>query len=289
MNKTILITGASGVLGGYLASKIDACKYNMLYPKRDEFDLNNINQISSYIHKKKPSLIAHLAAETDVDLCEKKPDEAALRNSLATKSISIAASLCNAYIMYISTSNVFGNDGILNNNELDLPAPTNYYGKSKLAGERYILQYNPSKHIIIRPGWMIGGGPDKDRKFCGKILQLMKRGESKIQVVNDKYGSITYAEELATFMCYVIKNELTGLYHFASDGSISRKDLAVYMGEVLKYTGTIEGVSSNHFPLAAPRPTFETITSVYMSDIPNNMQPKPWKVSALNYLKEFSS
>src|SRR5882724_4010910 len=122
----ILITGSTGMLGRYvmglLAGKAPG---ELRVITRQECDLVSPGAAYTLVKKIRPSAILHLAAETDVDLCERDPGRAGLVNHLTTDAIARAASESGAWMLYVSTSNVFGAEGKLVYNELDMPCPTN--------------------------------------------------------------------------------------------------------------------------------------------------------------------
>jgi dTDP-4-dehydrorhamnose reductase len=263
--KKVLITGSSGMLGSYVCNFIDKSKYQIICPNRDKLDLKNIQNIAQTIRDIKPDMILHFAAETNVDLCEVDVRHAYLVNVTATDVIAKTAKEIGAWTVYISTSNVFGFQKQLFYNELDLPNPTNYYGKSKLAGERAVQQHLPTNSLIIRSGWMVGGGVSRDHKFVGKIIEQIKKGAQTLRAVNDKYGTVTFASSLAAFIVKSMDQERVGLCHFASQGLVTRFDIAKMVAEFSGFKGVIKHASSSEFPLSAPRPESEGIVSVVLS------------------------
>ncbi len=119
-----------------------------------------------------------------------------------------------------------------------MPLPLNYYGRSKLYGEHEVRSFCPTNHLIIRSGWMIGG-PSRDHKFVGKIVQQIKDGATELKAVNDRLGSITSAQQLCKFILWAIEHRPTGTVHFASGGVVSRYDIAMAIGEMLNFSGQL--------------------------------------------------
>ncbi|HGI5914480.1 TPA: dTDP-4-dehydrorhamnose reductase family protein [Yersinia enterocolitica] len=287
MTKKILITGGTGMLGAYVVNALKHTDHEIIIAGRDTLNLAIPETIFGYLMKEKPDIILHFAAETDVDLCERDPTRAGMYNHLATEKIAQAANLCGAWLLYISSSNVFGGEGKLNYNELDIPLPVNYYGRSKLIGELSVRTVCPNNHLIIRAGWMIGGGPEKDHKFVGKIIQQIKTGATSLKAVSDRLGSITSAMQLCDFIIWAIKNRHTGTMHFASSGTISRFDIACAIGDFLDFKGEIVPVYSSMFPLSAPRPLSEGIESIYISLLKDVPKPSDWKSDLAKYVGTF--
>ncbi|TCL05503.1 SDR family oxidoreductase [Sodalis ligni] len=287
MSDKIFITGGTGMLGVYVANALSDTHCQIVVADRHRFDLSNPKCIYSFIREERPNVILHFAAETDVDLCEREPARAGICNHLATEQIAKAAEACGAWLLYISSSNVFGAEGKISYNELDIPIPTNYYGRSKLNGEEAVKANCPERHLILRAGWMIGGGPGKDHKFVGKIIQQIKNGAAELKAVSDRLGSITYAVQLSEFILWAINQRQTGTFHFASNGTISRFDIARAIGDLLNYRGDIVPVQSSMFPLSAPRPFSEGIKSLYLSTLDESINPGYWKDDLARYIATF--
>jgi len=205
--------------------------------------------------------VLHLAAATDVDLCEQEPDLAFRTNAIGTQNVALAARDVGAILVYVSTAGVFGGEKATPYTEFDEPAPANVYGRSKLAGER-IVQTLLDRFYIARAGWMVGGGP-KDKKFVGKLLQIMESGETRLRAVDDKFGTPTFARDLATGILGLLETSHFGLYHLVNGGgACSRYDVAVALRTMLgRDDVTVEPVSSAYFPLPAPRARSEAMVN----------------------------
>ena len=62
--------------------------------------------------------------------------------------------------------------------ENDTPDPMGHYAKSKYLGELFV-QENARKYLICRAGWMMGGGPKKDKKFIQKLMCQLANGQDE--------------------------------------------------------------------------------------------------------------
>lgn len=286
MNR-LLITGATGMLGQYVIQSLTTENYILETALREELDLNHPSKCYDYILNSRPQIILHMGAETDVDLCERAPQLAATRNALSTQAIARAARECGAYLIYISTSNIFSACDRILFNELDIPNPCNYYGKAKLFGEQAIITFGPENFLVIRAGWMIGGGRDKDHKFAGKIIKAIDTGIAEIKVVNDRIGSITYAQSLAYFIRWALSERPCGVVHYASLGAISRYEIAVEIANIMNYKGEVRPVSSSFFPLPAPRPISDAIESIYLPHMTGAPLPGSWRDDLDAYVATF--
>jgi dTDP-4-dehydrorhamnose reductase len=277
----ILITGGSGMLGKYVLDEFQRLELDFIAPSRKEFNLTSSESVINYLNQHTFKGIIHLAAETDVDLCERSVSHAYRVNTLATLEIARFAGENNIPVIYISTSSVFGGIIKLNYCELDTPMPINYYAQSKLAAEKYLSAFCPN-NLIIRSSFMIGGGPQRDKKFISTLLPRLKENKP-VSMVFDKIGSLTYAYDLAVFIAQAYKAKSIGLLHFSSKNSCSRYDVIQYIAQKIGSTSEISEVSSQHFPLSAERSLSEALISVS----PLSPENRRWETIIDSYLKEW--
>ena len=110
-----------------------------------------------------PEVVIHAAAMTDVDGCERNPDEAYRTNALGAKHVALACAELNAALVYISTDYVF--DGAKGEpyNEDDAPNPLSVYGRTKLDGENFVCAIAP-RHYVARTSWVYARGSELWRR-----------------------------------------------------------------------------------------------------------------------------
>jgi len=215
-------------------------------------DVRNYDLVKKMVEEVKPSILLHLAAETDVDRCEIEPDHAFFTNTIGTQNVALVCQKKDIEMVYISTLGVFYGDKPEPYTEFDDPNPINLYGRSKLEGEKIVTSLL-NRFYIIRAGWMVGGGPKKDKKFVGKIIRQVNE-TIKLKAVNDKIGSPTYTFDFSKCLANLIESGYYGLYHCTNKGYATRFDVAKKIIEFLgKSEVTVEPVSSAYFPLPAPR------------------------------------
>ena len=103
-------------------------------------------------------------------------------------------------LLYISTAGIF--DGAQETyDDWDQPNPLGQYARSKYMGEKFVPE-NCRQHLVCRAGWMMGGGPAKDKKFIQKLMKQLKEGASELFIVDDKLGTPTYTStSRATSSC----------------------------------------------------------------------------------------
>ncbi|MBF0384966.1 MAG: dTDP-4-dehydrorhamnose reductase [Candidatus Omnitrophica bacterium] len=286
----IFITGASGMLGTDVVSKLKKEKLEVfatdLKPANKEtslLDVRELAEIEKAVKKTKPDYIFHLAAETNVDLCEEKPDHAFKTNTLGTENVALVCQKLNIPLLYISTAGVFWGDKNEPYNEFDLPRPANIYGHSKLQGE-YAVMRLLSRYFILRAGWMVGGWAI-DKKFVYKMVQQIKEGRKELKVVNDKIGSPTFTKDFANNLMSVINSGRYGLYHMTNKSTGSRYDIALKVVEFMgvKDKVKVKPISSSQFPLPAPRADSEMMSNYKLELLGLNNMPN-WQESLKEYI-----
>ncbi|MBN2542572.1 dTDP-4-dehydrorhamnose reductase [bacterium] len=250
---------------------------------KSDMDITLPAEVSNVITSVKPSHLIHLAAQTDVDYCQENPDEAYSVNSQGTRNIAEVCSRYKIFLVYVSTSSVFGGDKAEPYSENDEANPINTYGLSKLKGEEFVERtMRPQKYIIVRAGWFFGG-EERDKNFVGKIVRKLRKNQA-IEVVDDIYGSPTYTLDLANGVRFLMTNDMTGLFHLANEGFVSRYDIAVKIAEVMGVDqNRIVPVSSSRLVFRAPRPRSEALVNERLNSL-GKFRMTNWKESLGQYL-----
>jgi dTDP-4-dehydrorhamnose reductase len=276
----VLVTGAKGMLGSDLCP-IFAQHHHVLATDLEEIDVRHPTAVMKAFKEFRPELVLHLAALTNVDGCQQNKDEAFLTNAVGTKNVSLACAQVGAAIVYISTGSVFDGTGSEPYSEFDTPNPQSEYSKAKYQGELMVKEL-VRKHYIVRAGWMFGGG-DRDKKFVGKIIALANRGQ-KLQVVDDKFGSPTYTRDMARGILRLVETGWYGTYHMANTGCCSRFEYACKVVELAGIDSCpMEPVSSDAFPLPAPRPRMEAIRNHLLQLLGLDWM-RPWEEALEDYI-----
>lgn len=278
----ILVTGSDGMVGEYVQEVFS--NENLFLTDHHSTDVTDYESVRQTFEKVRPDVVLHLAAATDVDRCERDKDWAYQTNVLGTQNIVFCCQKLNALLVYASTSGIFNGSNPEAHTEFDSPNPVNVYSKTKWEGEK-IVQNFLDRYFIVRAGWMIGGGKEKDKKFVSKMVELC-RTKGAIEVVNDKWGTITYAKELLQTIRQLLKTPFYGLYHVANKGVCNRYEIAMEIKKILKSDVLIHPVSSDRFPLPAPRPYCDAIRN-YKLSLMGLDTLSSWQEALGAYLKEW--
>ena len=237
-----------------------------------------------------PDYLFHVGAHTDLEFCETEIEDTYATNTLSVENAVKIANELNIPLLYISTAGIF--DGKLNSyDDWALPNPLGHYARSKYAGELFVKE-NISRHLICRAGWMMGGGPQKDKKFIQKLMKQIKEGKNELYIVNDKDGTPTYTHDFAKNVKLLLEKEFWGLYNMVCGGQTSRFEVAEVLISLLKKKDTIKliKVDSDYFSeeYFAERPPNERLINRKL-DLRGINIMRDWKVALKEYLDNYYS
>jgi dTDP-4-dehydrorhamnose reductase len=287
-----LVFGAAGMLGTTLKNVAEEVKFILTDKDTStglEFcDIRNLALTTEIVNKYNPDIILNFAALVDLEYCEIEKDDCYLTNTIAAIHLFNLAKDRNIPYIFISTAGIFGNDKEFYTEE-DRPYPLSAYGASKYYTEQLLQNQGYEKYWIFRAGWMMGGGPDIDKKFVNKIMKQIKAGSKELFVVDDKLGVPTYTKDFALSILKHMENDLPyGLYNMVSQGEASRYDTAVAINEYLNLGLTVHKVDSDYYrkEYFAPRPYSEKLINKALNDLGRNYM-RDWKVCLHEYLDEY--
>lgn len=285
------MAGAGGMLGEAFY-QIFSSKHTL---KSTDIDVNdNWLQYLDFRDKDKyrddvisfePDWLFHLGAYTNLEYCEENIEDTYETNTEAVKTAVSVSNELNIPLLYISTAGIFDGKKDLYD-ESDEPNPLGHYANSKYEGEKWVIEHCNS-YLICRAGWMMGGGPKKDKKFINKIMNQIKEGKKTLSVVNDKLGTPTLTYDFAKNVELLIDQKIRGLYNMVCGGETSRlevvKELVSYLG--LHQEIIIQEVGSSFFSKEyfAQRPYCERLLNKGLDDLNLNIM-RNWKVALHDYI-----
>ena len=277
----VLVTGAGGMLAHAVLPALAAAGHEVLPLTRVQADVTRLPQLLEPVRAFRPDWVVHLAAFTNVDLCESDQERAFIVNGLGPRNASLAAAEVGAAVMALSTDYVFDGATPAPRREHDPIGPLGVYGRSKLAGERGAREVN-TRHIIVRTSWLFGAG---GRNFVDTILARARAGEA-LRVVDDQHGSPTSAGDLAQAMVALIERREFGTYHVANSGTTSWHGLAeaiVTEGGVTP-PPVVARISSTELARAARRPAYSVLNTDWYSHVTGRTLPD-WRDALQRYLR----
>lgn len=254
----ILITGAGGMLGSDLRKHLTAGNEIVatgLESGLARMDITDRDRVVEVVVNYAPDLIIHCAALTDVELCERDPEQSDLVNRWGTAIVVTAARAVLAPVVFLSTDFVFDGMKGAPYNESDTPNPLNVYGRDKLRAETIIRKSLP-EHYIVRTAWLFGA---QGRSFPKAVLDQARAG-LPVRAVTDQVGSPTCSKDLAKAIAQMVTlRPEFGTYHLVNEGEASRFEVAQ---ETLRGAGLnaqVEGIHTTDYPSAVARPTYSAL------------------------------
>jgi dTDP-4-dehydrorhamnose reductase len=254
-------------------------------------DIGNINELRATIRKLQPTVIVNAAAYTAVDKAEADRATAQLINAGAVQAMAQEAVSLGALLVHYSTDYVFPGTGVEPWTEEAIVAPVNFYGESKLAGERAIIE-SGCKHLIFRTSWVYAA---RGSNFAKTMLRLGRERES-LNVIADQIGAPTGADLIADISAHVIPKAminpaLGGLYHLAASGETSWCEYAKLVIETAKSSGEVLAaqqvlpIQTSQYPTPANRPLNSRLNTTKLRNAFSLCLPD-WKLGVRRMLTE---
>ena len=294
MKKKIYIAGCGGMLGDAFYKEFTS-DYDLMCT---DIDLNSkwlsyldFRDYDAYYHdvmEFKPDYLFHLGAFTDLEYCEENPLDTYKTNTISVENAVLISNRLDIPLLYISTAGIF-DGGMDLYDDWDIPNPLGVYARTKYLGEKYIQQ-NSRQYLICRAGWMMGGGPTKDKKFINKIMNQLKAGKKELYIVDDKNGTPTYTHDFAQNVRLLLEKEYWGLYNMVCGGQTSRLEVARELVKILNKESDVKisEVSSDYFNniYFAERPRCERLINTKL-EIRNLNIMRDWKVALKEYIEDY--
>ena len=268
--KTVWITGAYGSLGTQICSMIDREKYEVLTSDR-EVDVTDRNAVIDYAKEYQPDVLINCAGIREETGSEEESREMYRVNALGARNQAMACAQVGAKMIQMSTDDVFAGDVSMELTEFDPTIPTTDYGKSKLAGEKFVESLAPD-HLIVRSSWVYGL---TGRNFLTYILKMAEDTQI-LSVPNDQISTPTSAISLARFIIKMIDSEERGIYHASCGGSCSRYGFA---HAILDYAGI---TSMQLVPVLTSSKEMKaryTVLRNLMMELEGNYQMPDWRTA----------
>jgi dTDP-4-dehydrorhamnose reductase len=213
----ILVTGASGQVGGELEELLRSAPQNeLLALGRSELDIADRERVLQVTGEWGPQIIINAGAYTAVDACEENVDQAFAVNALGPRNLAEGARLVGSHLVHISTDYVFDGMSALPYREWDPPHPLSVYGRSKLAGEQEVLSLLPGA-AVVRSSWICG-------RFGHNMVKTILRLADKpgpLRFVDDQRGCPTFAGDLAAMVVRLAVARMPGVFHVTNQGVTS--------------------------------------------------------------------
>jgi len=264
MSKKVLVTGASGFVGGSVLHHapadwvMHACSRSPLagVPANvvhHAFDLADKAKTAEIVASVKPDAIIHIAAIANIDYAEANQEETALVNTETTGRLARLAAEHGARFLFCSTDNVFdGVDGFYS--EDALVSPVNFYGRTKVAAE--VLAHEALENSVIVRVALVIGMPimGSGNSFLVKMEENLREGR-EIQIPENEVRSPVDVITLGKSLLELAGNDFTGTINLAGSTCLNRYEMAKQIARKLGNSeDLVVPTDSNAMAGRAPRP-----------------------------------
>ncbi len=215
-------------------------------------DLTDGRAVEVILAEARPEVIIHTASMTDVDACERSPDQAYAHNVQATADLSRTARSIGAHLVHVSTDYVFdGERGPYG--EDDVPNPRGTYATTKHIAEQAVRVLTPS-WTIARTAVVYGWPPSGRPNFGSWLVSTLRRGES-VRLFEDQLVSPSLALSVAAILAEIAERKLSGIWNACGASVVDRLTFGHELCRVFGFNPALCVASKvDDAKLASPRP-----------------------------------
>lgn len=257
----VLVTGASGLLGGRLACLL-AARYELTAARHVAplpaglrevpLELGSEASLARALDATRAQAVVHAAAWADVDACEREPEQARRLNWLASQNL---AGLCRergVRLVALSTDLVLSGERAFSDETAE-PVPRLVYGATKRAAELTVLSAS-AEFAVLRVPLVAGRGFGARSTASEGVLWALHAGRP-LRLFTDQHRTPVDPESLADLVERVLARADAGLFHAGGGERLSRHELGLRVARAHGLdAGLIEPVLQSRRPVGVVRP-----------------------------------
>lgn len=254
----MLVVGAGGQVGGALCRLLGeraVGTWRQPPPGGLRLELTEVaadpEPIARALDHARADVLCIAAGFTHVDGCEREPATADLVNRHVPGVLASTARQSGARTVYLSTEYVF--DGTAGPYDEDAPVnPISVYGRTKLQGERAVLEADPDG-LVVRTT-VVYGPEAQGKNFAYQVARRLRSGEG-VRAPGDQVSSPTYNADLAAAIVGLAEAGIGGVVNAAGPEIIDRAEFARRLATAMGFdAGRVESVTTASLAQPAPRP-----------------------------------
>lgn len=273
MKKKILLTGGSGFLGANLchfhSRELDihavyhTHTFHMPGVQTHACDLADEAAVAQLLDTVRPEAVIHLAALSDPNQCQLRPQESYLQNVTVAAQMARLAAQRKIQFLAASTDLVF--DGHRGPYKEDDPMrPVSIYGRHKAEMEVRVASAYPAA-VICRLPLMYGAQYAAGRSFLQPMLEKLVKGET-VALFTDEYRTPSSAHDVCRglLLCLALGK---GIYHLGGE-RVSRYAFGEAVCRVWNFDASLLKPSlQREVTMPAPRPPDVSLDSSKIHDL----------------------
>lgn len=272
----VVVLGAAGQLGREVVGELRRRGADVLAADRGRADLRDTVATAALALRFEARAVFNCAACTDVDGCESNPELGMEVNGRAPERLAAALPF-DCRLIHVSTDYVFDGLGRRPYREGHAAAPRTAYGRSKLRGERGVLD---AGGLVVRTSWVFG---PEGRNFVSAIASRIRRG-APLRVVADQIGCPTYAPYLARALIDLAAAGASGIVHYCNAPATSWHGFAVAIAEALGVNAAIVPIASSELTRPAVRPAYSVLDTALFESL-TNRKVEDWRPGLGEYFE----
>jgi dTDP-4-dehydrorhamnose reductase len=252
-----LVVGADGQLGRCMTELLEEKSTTYIALGHHQLDITDAVAVDRALEDLKPTIVLNAAAWTAVDEAEEHEAEALSVNAHGPANLASSSALINAHLIHISTDYVFDGQANIPYTVTSPTQPMNAYGRTKLAGEKAILESQERNSCVVRTAWLYS---EYGKNFAKTMALLALRGKP-VRVVNDQLGQPTSAHDVAQLIWSISQLEkMPSIAHGTNAGQATWFQFAQ---EIYSQLGAdpalVSPVETSAFPTIAKRPAYSVL------------------------------
>jgi dTDP-4-dehydrorhamnose reductase len=273
--RTLAIVGAGGVVGVKLVERALAATDARVYaythgkvpatPAAESprvtwaaLDIGDAEAVRAALGAARPDVVINPAAMTNVDACESRRAEAWAANAAGPRHLAEVCVALGGSLLHVSTDYVFPGDEASPGPYVEDAAPcaVNYYGETKLAGERAVQEVCAGRGpwLVARTALVYGYVPGGRTNFISWLAGELRAGR-RVRVVSDQVNTPTLADDLAAALLALAERGTEGMVHLAGPDLLTRAEWAQRIAEYHQLDASlIEVTTTAALGQPAPRP-----------------------------------
>jgi len=255
----VLVTGASGLLGGRLAELL-ARSHDVIAMRHEapvpsgldavDGDLLDGQALDCAFDVARPDAVLHSAAIADPDRCDREPELARRINVDASAEVAARCGRRGLRLVTLSTDLVFDGERALSSEETP-PRPILYYGHTKLDAEGAVLAASPDA-VILRVALVIGRGYGSRKTATEAVAATLAAG-GRPRLFHDQYRTPIDPDSVADAITRVFARPVSGRFHLGGAERISRYELGQRVARVLGLPEHLERTDEASQAVRRPR------------------------------------